>query len=229
MLKILFLSLGIFSWVGFVVLVQANTQITENSEFILEPLLLAQTTQGPEESEFAYAEEEEPQRFGIQLSVGQTLLTGEEASSEKGFNNALGGGLGMIFRYTQQLNLSLEYWASKHEGIQNDGVLQKSHVAATLDYALQRGFFSPFGIIGAGLYFSSFSPGQMQKQAGLVSSTADTFGIVLGLGGRLDLANNFDVSLRAVRHHSFKYKNSKNQTEELLPFTIIGLMGTFYF
>ena len=246
MLKILFLSLGMFSLLNLLPLVQANparadglnpsanqpmtsTQGAENGEFA--PLLaqVAQTTQGPEESEFSYDHYAEDQSFGLQVAVGQTLLSGEEASPRKGFNNAIGAGGGVSFRYTEQLHFLAEYWTSTHQGIETSGVLKKNHVATTIHYALQQGFFSPVGIIGAGVYFSSFEPGAVQKAEGLVASNADTFGVVFGLGGKLDLANNFAVNLNAIRHHSFKFQNAKNQSEELLPFTIIGLMATFYF
>jgi outer membrane protein W len=189
------------------------------------------TTAGPEGSEItpdeAFVMEK---KMGIGITFGQTLLTGDERNQKTGFNNAIGQSVFLTYRFRERLNVALKYWTSQHEGRNStSGHLKRAHITTELDYYLQRGIFSPYLIGGAGIYFSEFRPDALQKQAGIGSSSVNTFGVLFGAGVDFEINKNFILGLSATQHHSFKSHNAERGVEEAVPFQAVGMSAKTYF
>ncbi|MBF0276899.1 MAG: porin family protein [SAR324 cluster bacterium] len=198
---------------------------------LISPPQPGTSTAGPEGSEIASDENLfQEKKVGIGLSFGQILLTGDDAKSETGFNDAIGQGVFLIYRYRERLNIALKFLSSQHEGRRSStGNLKRSQVTTQLEYFLDRGIFSPYGIVGAGIYFSDFNPSTEEKQAGISSSSVNTFGVLVGAGVDFEIDKNFTLGLSAIRHQSFKSQNSEREVNEAEPLHMIAMSAKTFF
>ncbi len=189
------------------------------------------TTAGPEGSEITPDEDfSQGENLGIGVTFGQTFLTGDDAGNKTGFNNAVGQGVFLTYRYRERLNVALKYWTSQHDGREKPtGDLNRSHVTIELETYLFRGLFSPYGIGGAGVYFSEFSPSSKQKRTGIKSSSVSTFGVLIGGGVDFEIQKNFVLGLSAIQHYSFKRRNSERKVDEAGPVRTVSLSAKTYF
>lgn len=221
-IKILIFLIGI--GISLNLFTQANAQ-TDTPD---EP---AQTTDGPEGSEISPSNTfSDEKKFGLGITFGQTLLTGDDSGGEKGFNDTLGFGLSASYRLRDRLNMALKYWTSSHDGVEKtSGDLRRSHVTGEVSYYFARGTFSPYGVAGAGVYSSEFRPSSQQKLANIDSSSIQTFGLLVGAGIDFEIAKRFIVGVGVTRHHSFKRKNEEREVNEAVPFHTVALTGTIYF
>lgn len=212
-------------------LAMAQTDSTEDSTKITESDDDVKTTDGPEGSEISPTDRwEDDKKIGVGATMGQTLLGGDESRSKKGFNNALGYGVFFTYRFRERLNLALNYWSSSHDGIEKEnGDLRRSHLTGELNYYFRRGIFSPYALLGAGIYSSDFRPSSMQRRNGVDSSTVQVFGVAAGLGIDFEIIPAFVLGVGWTHHHSFKREDSDRKVDEAIPFNNVNLKGTVYF
>ncbi len=203
---------------------------TNGEETTPDPVEPGTRTDGPEGSEITPSDASDFKRFGVGLILGQTLLSGDEADRDTGFNNTLSGGVVGHYRFKKHLTTSVKYWSSQHDSIKDgQGNLTRSNLTGELRYYSARGVFAPYGLVGAGLYFADFDPSSEQEAAGVDSSSVSTFGVLLGGGVDFEVAKSFVLGLDAVWNHSFARRNSDREVKEAEPFLTVGLNFNVYF